>query len=205
MSLREESIAVTASPQPEWPLTTPRLLLRPHRREDLDDLVLFHGDPDVVRYTPWPVRDRDQTRATLEIKLGQDQLVPGQWLVLAIERRDSGTVIGEVLLKWASETDRQGELGFALRADQHGQGLAREAAEAVLALGFEHVGLHRITAVCIAENIDSVRLLERLGMRLEGELHHSVHFKGEWADQRLYAMTEDEWRVGSGADRSWTR
>lgn len=192
------------TPQPEWPITTPRLLIRPHRRDDLDDLLAFHSDPDVVRYTPWPVRDLEQTRAALEIKLGQAELVPGQWLVLAIERRDSSTVVGEVLLKWASEPDRQGELGFALRADQHGQGLAREAAKAVLDLGFAHVGLHRITAICIAENLDSVRLLERLGMRLEGRLHHSVHFKGAWADQLLYAITEDEWRVSDlgGAVRS---
>jgi RimJ/RimL family protein N-acetyltransferase len=185
---------VATPAQPSWPLTTPRLRLRPHRLEDLDDLVVFHSDPEVVRHTPWPVRDREQTRATLEVKTSQDRLAPGQWLVLAIERRDTATVIGEVLLKWASEADRQGEIGFALRADQQGQGLAREAAEAVLELGFGHLGLHRITAVCIAENLDSVRLLERLGMRLEGELHHSVHFKGAWANQRLYALTEDEWR-----------
>ena len=182
--------------RPEYPIRTQRLELRPHRREDLDDLVAFHSRPEVVRYVPWPVRDREQTAAALEKKLSQDALTaPGQWLVLAIVLRESGTVIGEVLLKWESDTDRQGELGFALHSDHHGRGLAAEAANAVLRLGFDDLGLHRIAAVCIVENTDSARLLERLGMRREAHLRHSAFFKGGWVDQYVYAMLADEWHA----------
>ena len=46
---------------PPLPVETERLLLRPHRLEDLDDLVRFHSDPEVVRHVPWPVRDRAAT------------------------------------------------------------------------------------------------------------------------------------------------
>ena len=53
------------------PIFTDRLVLRPHRMADLDDLVRFHGDPDVVRYLPWPVRDRAATEQALRMKLGQ--------------------------------------------------------------------------------------------------------------------------------------
>lgn len=110
--------------RPTYPLRTERLDLRPHRMDDLDDLYAFHSRPEVVRYTPWPVRDREETRKALEKKLAQDALTEaGQWLVLAIELRETGTVIGEVLLKWASETDRQGEIGYALQTDHQGKGL----------------------------------------------------------------------------------
>ena len=106
--------------EPAYPIDTARLRLRPHRADDLDDLVAFHGDPAVVRHIPWPVRDREATRAALEAKLGQGRLTePGQWLVLAVEERASGTVIGEVLLKWASAESRQGELGFAFARAHH--------------------------------------------------------------------------------------
>ncbi len=54
---------------PSYPIRTERLDLRPHRMEDLDDLLAFHSDPDVVRYVPWPVRDREQTRTALKAKL----------------------------------------------------------------------------------------------------------------------------------------
>ncbi|GAB3833192.1 GNAT family N-acetyltransferase [Kribbella italica] len=182
--------------RPDYPVRTERLDLRPHRREDLDDLLAFHSDPDVVRYTPWPVRDREQTKATLETKLGQGEVTePGQWLVLAVVLRETGTVIGEVLLKWASDTDRQGELGYALNAAYHGRGLAAEAAGAMLELGFEDLGLHRIVAVIVDGNDASVQLATRLGMRQEAHFVHAAFFKGEWIDDLVFALREDDWRT----------
>ncbi|GAA5124465.1 GNAT family protein [Alloalcanivorax gelatiniphagus] len=176
------------------PLRTERLLLRPHRLDDLDDLAAFHGDPDVVRFVPWPVRDRAATEETLRVKLTQTELVAhGQWLVLAVEVRATGTVIGEVLLKWAS--DRQGEVGFALARDHQGQGYAAEAATAMLRLGFDGLGFHRISAVVIDGNDPSARLLGRLGFRQEARHVDGVLFKGAWATQLVFAMLEDEWRA----------
>jgi RimJ/RimL family protein N-acetyltransferase len=177
----------------DLPLETERLVLRPHRMSDLDDLARFHGDPEVVRYVPWPLRDRAATEETLQVKLGQTVLEEhGQWLVLAVELRATRTVIGEVLLKWAS--DRQGELGFAFARDHQRQGYAAEAAAAVLRLAFEDLGFHRVTAVCIDENIASARLLRRLGLRQEARLVDNVFFKGDWATQLVFAITEDMWR-----------
>jgi len=176
------------------PIETERLVLRAHRMDDLDDLVAFHGDPEVVRHVPWPVRDRAATEETLRVKLTQTELVAhGQWLVLAVELRSTGTVIGEVLLKWASE--RQGEVGFAFARPHQGQGYAAEAATAMLRLGFDDLGFHRITAVCIEENVASARLLVRLGMRQEGRLVDNVLFKGAWATQLVFAMLEEEWQA----------
>lgn len=181
---------------PDYPVRTERLDLRPHREDDLDDMLTFHSQPDVVRYVPWPVRDREQTRAALQAKLGQDALrAPGEWLVLAVETRAERRVVGEVLLKWESATSRQGELGFALHPDAQGQGLGAEAAQAVLALGFDELGLHRITATCIAGNERSARLLTRLGMRQEAHHVHSILFKGGWKDQLGFALLEGEWRA----------
>jgi RimJ/RimL family protein N-acetyltransferase len=177
----------------DLPIETLRLVLRPHRMADLDDLARFHGDPEVVRYVPWPLRDRDATEETLRVKLTQTELLAhGQWLVLAVELRTTGQVIGEVLLKWAS--DQQGELGFAFARDAQGQGYAAEAVTAMLRLGFDDLGFHRITAVCVAENDASSRLLRRLGFRQEGRLVDHVHFKGAWTTQLVFAMLEDEWR-----------
>jgi RimJ/RimL family protein N-acetyltransferase len=179
------------------PIGTERLVLRPHRMTDLDDLAAFHGDADVVRYVPWPLRDRAATEETLRVKLTQTELVaPGQWLSLAVELRETATVIGEVLLKWASE--RQGEIGFAFARDHQGQGYAAEAATAVLRLGFDDLGFHRITAVVIEGNTASARLLGRLGFRQEARLVDAAHFKGAWTTELFFAMLEDEWRSGLG-------
>lgn len=185
--------------RPALPIRTDRLILRAHRIEDLDDLVSFHGDPEVIRFVPWPLRDRAATEAALRIKLDQAHLLePGQWLVLAVEERTTATVIGEVLLKWTSASDHQGEIGFAFGREFHGHGYATEAASAMLNVGFNEVGLHRISAVCIQENEDSARLLQRLGFSQQGRLVDNVLFKGQWATQLLFALTEDQWRSDDG-------
>jgi RimJ/RimL family protein N-acetyltransferase len=164
---------------------------------DLDDLLIYHGDPEVVRYIPWPVRTPEETRQALESRTRQGTVFePGQWLVLAMEVRETGRVIGEVLLKYDSETDARGELGYAMAADMVGRGYATEAARAVLELAFERFGLHRVVARLDARNEASARLLRRLGMRQEAFHLSASFFKGEWTDDLVFAIVADEWRTG---------
>lgn len=179
-------------PTPEHPIRTDRLLLRPHTGDDLADLLVFHSDPAVVEHTPWPVRDRAATEEFLATRLGMVRWwEPGDWMVLAIELAPTGRVVGEVLLKW--DGPGRGELGFALAADQHGTGVAYEAARAVLTFAFADLGLQRVTGVTIAENAASARLLERLGMRLEDGLTQTVLFKGRRATEHVYAVSAADW------------
>lgn len=181
---------------PEYPVITRRLLLRPHQLDDLDDLLVYHSDPEVVRYIPWPVRSAAETKAALDKRIQQGSVEEeGQWLVLAIVLRDSTRVIGEVLLKYDSERDARGELGYAIARHVNGNGYATEAAEAMLTLGFEAFGLHRIVAKLDARNTSSARLLERLGMRQEALHLSDSFFKNEWTDTLVFALTAEEWRA----------
>jgi RimJ/RimL family protein N-acetyltransferase len=180
--------------RPEYPILTERLVLRPFAAGDLDDLHALTGDPDVVRYLYWAVHTPEDTRAALEKRLTQDALTEeGQWLVLAIELE--GRVIGQVVLKWSSVLSRQGELGFVLHPAYQGKGYAREASQAMLRLGFEGLGLHRIIGACDTRNVPSWQLLSRLGMRREAHFVEDELFKGEFGDQYIYAMLDREWRV----------
>jgi RimJ/RimL family protein N-acetyltransferase len=171
---------------PATPIPTKRLILRPFRVEDdLEDAYAYMSDPEVVRYLYWEVRNRDQVRAFLGERAAR---------VLAIELPAAGHVIGEVMLRQASEEHRQGEIGYVLNPAYQGKGYAGEAAEAMLRHGFEALGMHRIFGRLDARNRSSAALLERLGMRLEAHHVHDELFKGEWSDTLVYAMLEDEWR-----------
>lgn len=186
-------VHAVAWPTAEQPLATERLLLRPHRDGDLEDLVVFHSDPDVVRWTPWLVKDRAATAAFLAKRTTMTRWrEPGDWLVLAIQRRDDARVIGEVLLKW--EGPGQAEVGYALATDQQGQGLASEAVVALLAHAFDVLAIHRVVAITIDANDASNRLLERIGMTREAHLVESVWFKGGWASECVYALRAEQFR-----------
>lgn len=176
---------------PDLPIRTPRLTLRGHREGDLDDLLAFHGDPEVVRYTPWPVRDRRLTEQALAQRIPQTSVErPGDLLCLAIEH--AGRVVGEVLLIWRDETTA--ELGYALASAHHHRGLAAEAAAPMIDLAFDLLGTHRVAATVISANTASAAVLGKLGFRREGTLVEATAFEGGWADEDLYAVTADDWR-----------
>jgi RimJ/RimL family protein N-acetyltransferase len=109
--------------------------------------------------------------------------------------REAGRVIGEVGLRRLSREHRQGETGFVFNPDYHGRGLATEAAEAMLTLGFDSLRWHRIIGSCDARNHRSARLMQRIGMRQEAHfLHHQI-VKGQWADELVYAILDFEWKA----------
>ncbi len=123
----------------------------------------------------------------------------GDKLVLAIVTKAGGSFVGDVTLIWFSQEHRQGEIGFVLHPDHNGQGYGREAALEILRLGFEDLGLHRIIGRCDARNAASAGLMERLGLRREAHLRQNELFKGEWADEFVYAMLAAEWaRIRQG-------
>jgi RimJ/RimL family protein N-acetyltransferase len=89
-----------------------------------------------------------------------------------------------------------GEIGFVFNPDYHGRGLATEAAESMLMLGFDTIRWHRIIGSCDARNHPSARLMERIGMRQEARFVHNQIVKGQWADELVYAILDHEWRAG---------
>jgi RimJ/RimL family protein N-acetyltransferase len=182
--------------RPAYPLETARLVLRPFSPGDLGELYAFHSLPEVARFLYWEARDLEQVRQVLDAKMGQTALEDeGQVLALAVVLRETGVVVGEVSLQWLSRRHRQGEIGFVFHPGYQGRGLATEAAEVVLGLGFDGLGLHRVIGRCDALNLPSARLMERLGMRQEAHFVHNEIFKGAWGDELVYAMLEDEWRA----------
>jgi RimJ/RimL family protein N-acetyltransferase len=184
--------------KPDYPLATERLHLRPYTSGDFNALYDLHSRPEVTRYLYWEARDRDEVREVLDRKIRSSVLADeGDSLQLAAILPETGALIGDVLLIWTSRPHRQGEIGYILHPDHSGHGYATEAAATMLRLGFEGLGLHRIVGRIDGRNTASARVLERLGMRREAHLVQNEIVKGEWADEVIYAMLEDEWRARS--------
>jgi RimJ/RimL family protein N-acetyltransferase/predicted enzyme related to lactoylglutathione lyase len=180
---------------PEYPITTERLLLRPiDVSRDLEDLHAYLSREDVCRYIPPVPKDRDALRESYAAWKRPSVLrQEGDVLSLAVEHRDSGRLIGDLVLFWHSKEQRSGEIGYAFNPEFHGHGFATEAARALLALAFDGLGLHRVTARVDERNDASARVIERLGMRKEAVEREAEWFKGEWTTLVHYAMLEGEW------------
>lgn len=180
--------------RPDYPVQTDRLLLRPFTDGDFAAMYAIQSNAEVATYLYWEPRSRNATRGVLNQKIWQVSLErEGDMLGLAVERRDTGQMIGQANLRLASEEYRQGELGYLLHPDHHKRGFGTEVATALLRLGFEGAGLHRVYGQCDARNVGSARVMERAGMRLEGHLRENEFVKNTWTDTLIYAMLAADW------------
>jgi RimJ/RimL family protein N-acetyltransferase len=187
--------------RPHYPVETERLLLRPLVPADAEAMHAYQSREDVCRYIPYEPRsllDLQQRLATPEsTRSALDDA--GQALLLAVARRSDDVLIGDVMLAWTSKEHRTGEIGYVFDPVHHGNGYATEAAAALLRLGFDGLGLHRIIARVDARNTASTAVLRRLGMRQEAYLRENEWFKGEWTDEIDFAVLESEWRSAAGS------
>jgi RimJ/RimL family protein N-acetyltransferase len=182
--------------RPEYPITTDRLLLRPIVAADTAAMFGYKSREDVCRYLPHDVLSLEQVIERIETGYARTTMDDeGQALSLAVEERGSGALAGDVVLFWRSREHRGGEIGYVLDPRYTGRGYATEATAAMLRLGFDELGLHRIVGRLDARNTASSRVLERLGMRHEAHLVENEFLKGEWCDETIYAMLADEWRA----------
>lgn len=187
--------SVPAVLKPDYPIETARLHLRPYQDSDVDYLADVMARPEVVLYLYDHPYSRDLAAESVSKRKELSSITTeGDRLLLAVEEAETGVTVGDVNLVWISRDNRQGEIGWVFHPDHRGRGFATEAAEVMLRLGFEELGLHRIIARCDARNSASARVMKRLGMRLEAHFLENEYIKGEWTDEFVYAVLATEWR-----------
>src|ERR1700722_20182476 len=186
--------------RPTYPLQTDRLQLQPLGDSDLSALLSYHSSPVVHKYLPMAPMDSEALLARLKDGPWSSATLEkeGDALVLGVVLTDARQLVGEVMLRWLSEKDRCGELGYVFHPDHGGRGYATESAQAVLRLAFEEFELHRVIARINALNAPSVELAQRLGMRKEAHLVESHWGDDGWSDEVDFAILSSEWS-GTGA------
>ncbi len=176
------------------PIETERLVLRFPREDDMDALMKYSEDAVVCRYLPYEPRNRKEIVASMERRMGFTEFTPdGHPLFLHVDVKQTGEMIGELLLFSRDVEARQGEIGYVFNPHFQGKGYATEAAAALMNSAFTEANLHRIEAKCSASNEASWKLMEKLGMRREAHFKEQAIFKGEWDELLIYAMLQREW------------
>ncbi|MGO8814085.1 MAG: GNAT family N-acetyltransferase [Terriglobia bacterium] len=177
-------------------LETDRLRFATWVKEDWLEFRKLTADPLVVRYIttgePWP-DERVQEFVARQCENWEKHHIC-LWKLLP---KDSDALIGICGLQHLAGTPDV-EIGWWLAPSHWGKGLATEAARQALAYGFEVSNIERIVAIAQSANRDSLRVMDRIGMRFEREaIHKGIRVV-------LYAIERDRFlsRRGEGEERA---
>jgi RimJ/RimL family protein N-acetyltransferase len=184
---KESSESIVMTPEIE----TSRLYLRQFSMADLSDLSTIRSDPEVMRFigTGQP-HSMDQVREALgHVLSGWKQHSFGRW---AVVNKADKKLMGWCGLAFLDNTEEI-EIGYGIAKEYWGRGFTTEAAAASIRYGFEEMKLNRIVAVAMPENIASLRVMEKIGMKFEKT--------GHWYEAELvyYVIERDGYKPDGAA------
>lgn len=150
-------------------IETDRLIIRPFKLEDIEPSYEMNLDAEVSKYTGdgGVVSKEEIERRIIENVFG-DYKKHG-FGRLAVELKSERKFIGFTGLKFLEDMNEV-DLGYRFMKEYWGRGIATESALASIKLGIEQLGLEKIIAMVLPENIASVRVLEKLNFNYEKEI-----------------------------------
>lgn len=173
-------------------ITTERLIIRPHKTEDVYDLYEYLRLPEIYEFEPGePISFEDAQDCISERMKGAQ--------FLAVVDAENRKMIGHLYFNRVHpEHFRSWELGYIFNPAFHGQGYCTEAAKALVTYAFSDLNAHRVTGYTNPRNIASCRVLEKIGMKHEGTIRKKAYFRcnpdgtPKWHDCKIYGMLESD-------------
>ncbi len=173
-------------------LYTARLTLRPFQVDDAAAVQRLAGEREIADTTlniPHPYEDG---MAEAWIETHEPAYEDGAGATFAIVRKDDTTLVGAIGLRLEQRFNKA-ELGYWVGKPYWNSGYCTEASEAILRYGFEVLGLNRIQAGHLARNPASGRVMQKLGMQLEGTARQATMKWGKYEDLVSYAILREDW------------
>ena len=178
-----------AEPLQRVELRTKRLVLRPLRLEDVDDVFAYAADREWARYlpeVPHPYVRRHAEEFVARTVLTSWETNPTFAIVL------DSRVIGGINLR-VDVQNETGEIGYSIGRRYWGQGLMTETAQAVVDWAFAEIALEKVFAKADLRNVGSQRVMKKLGMKREGVLRSHTKVPEERTDEVYYGILRQEW------------
>jgi [ribosomal protein S5]-alanine N-acetyltransferase len=166
-------------------LETSRLSLREFQEDDSEALARVISDPETMKFYPAPFDRSGVEEWIVRNRRRYEESGHGLW---AMVLKASGEMIGDCGLTVQNvDGVDEVEIGYHVRRDYWGQGLATEAAKACRDYGFEHLPVERIISLIRPENLPSCRVAEKNGMTVWKD----VNWHG--FPHRVYVARRKEW------------
>lgn len=174
-------------------ITTERLLLREFVFDDWPAVLAYQQDPRYLEYYPQLTRVEADAKEFVQWFLDEQAESPRRRFQLAAVHRESGELIGNCGIRRKPDNDWEADIGYEIAPVHWRRGYATEGTAALMEHGFNKMGLHRISSLCIAENGASARVLKKLGLKEEGRLRENEFFKNRWWDTLIFGVLNSEW------------
>jgi RimJ/RimL family protein N-acetyltransferase len=163
-----------------------RLRLRRPKLADADAMFAIGSDPEVARFADWPLTT-ERAPALERLRQRAAQWESGEEYYWIITLANDDGALGAV----STRVDRHtADVGYLLGREHWGRGYATEAARAIVEWALATPAIRRVWATCDTENVVSARVLERIGMQLEGTLRRAIvrpNIGAEPRDAFIYA------------------
>ncbi len=143
---------------------------------------------------PPPAEDRGSFSARCAIRDRERQLGTGYGFGIFAEGRFAGEITLSSIQRGPFQS---GFIGYWIDQALAGRGYVPEAVVMTLHFSFEALGLHRVEISIIPRNMASRRVVDKLGLRMEGVSERFLEIDGVWEDHARYAMTAEEWQLRS--------
>lgn len=176
-------------------IETERLWLRTWEDKDVDPFFEINQDPKVIEYLLGPLT-MEQVKEFISSM--NQQFEKAGFTVFAVEEKLSGKLLGYLGLNpvpWQADFTPCVEIAWRLGSQYWNHGYATEGAKAVLAYGFQKVGLNEIVSFAVPANIRSIRVMEKIGMRrdIHGDFAHPALPPGHLLSKHvLYRMSHED-------------
>ena len=171
--------------------STERLLLRGIRLSDAESMLKYRSNPQISKFQYWEPKTIRDAETFISTSISKVVNMPNTWYQVGIFIKNE--LIGDIGINFLEFDNLQVEIGYTLSLEYQGRGYATEAVAGVINYLFNNLNKHRITASVDPNNIKSIALLERMGMRKEAHFRKSIWFKKEWTDDVIYAILEEDW------------
>ncbi len=168
-------------------LETARLIIRPFTLDDLETLIELRSDEEVMKYLGGAqMKSRELCERRLQFYVECDEKLGYGMSLMYL--KSSGELVGWSGLQPLEDTGET-EVGYALKKTFWRQGLGFECAKAWLTYGFNNLGLKRIVAITVPQNLGSRRIMEKLGMTYE----KTEEFRG--MECVVYAISRNQFEL----------
>ncbi|OJJ16998.1 GNAT family N-acetyltransferase [marine bacterium AO1-C] len=173
-------------------IETNRLSLRPISLTDKESVFEYRSDKETNKYQGWIPETVNDVEAFIS-KTSNQINEPETWFQFVITEKKSEKIIGDLGIHFFGEENLQVEIGCTLNKLYQNRGYATESIESVIDFLFDDLKKHRIITSVDPKNINSIKLVERIGFRKEAHFIESLFIKGKWVDDIVYALIKRDW------------